>query len=180
MTAPPGRATIQLGYLAPDLDAACHALHELLGIGPFLRIAPRPRHRVRHRGRPLDGELVTEAALAQSGDVMIEVLRQVSDVPSAYRDMFEAHESGLHHAAVWSDDYAADLRRHAAACHEIAMEMDVREGLTVGYVDTRASLGHMIELLPRDPSIEALFALVRREAEDWDGRDLVRPMPPRG
>lgn len=170
------RRTVQIGYVVSDLERACERFHDAFGIGPFLMIPPRPRPNVRHHGAPLDGELVTAAALAQSGDVMIELLCQHSQVPSAYRDMFAPGEQGLHHVAFWTEDYRADCLAYEASGFPIAMEMEFREGLHVAYVDTRAELGHMVELLPRHPSITAVFETVREAAAAWDGTDLLRPL----
>jgi hypothetical protein len=167
---------VQIGYVVPDVVAACERFHDVFRIGPFFRIPPRPRRRARHRGLLRETDLVTEVALAQSGDVMIELIRQHDDGPSAYRDMFASGEQGLHHVAFWSDDYAADVEEYARAGFEIAMEMEIRDGLEVAYVDTTAVLGHMVELLPHDPSIVELFEFVRVASKQWSGGDLVVPL----
>jgi hypothetical protein len=172
-----GLPTVQTAYVVPDVKAACVQIHELYGIGPFFWIAPRVRPNVLHFGRPIDGELVTEAALAQSGDVMIELLRQHSDGPSAYRDMFAPDAQGFHHIAVWVDDYPAERDSYVAAGYEIAMEMDVRGGARMCYVDTRRTLGHMLELLPRHPALLGSFSFVRERSKEWDGNELIIPMP---
>jgi catechol 2,3-dioxygenase-like lactoylglutathione lyase family enzyme len=174
------RAVIQVAYLVPDIAAACARFQAAYGIGPFFHIAPRERRNVRHFGQPIDGELVTEAALAQAGDVMVELLSQRSDVPSAYRDMFGPDEYGFHHVAFWTDDYAGDIADYEACGFDIAMEMEIRDGLDVAYVDTRETLGHMIELLPRDPSVVEVFALVRETSAEWIGDEILVPMPSRG
>jgi hypothetical protein len=169
-------ATVQIGYVVPDVADACERFHDIYRIGPFFRIPPRPRHKVRHRGVLRETDLVTEAALAQSGDVMIELIRQHDDGPSAYRDLYGNGEQGIHHVAFWSDDYAADIESYAAAGFDTAMEMEIRDGLEVAYIDTTAVLGHMVELLPRDPSVVELFEFVRRASNGWSGGDLVIPL----
>lgn len=108
---------------------------------------------------------------------MIELIRQHDDGPSAYRDMFDPGEQGLHHVAFWSDDYAEDVKAYVEAGFETAMEMEIRDGLEVAYIDTTAVLGHMVELLPRDRSVVELFDFVRLASRGWDGTDLVVPLP---
>jgi hypothetical protein len=171
-------ATVQTAYIVPDVRTACGQFHELYGIGPFFWIPPRVRPNVRHFGQPIDGELVTEAALAQSGDVMVELLTQRSDVPSAYRDMYGPSEQGIHHIAVWTDDYVAERDGYVAAGYDIAMEMQVRDGVEICYVDTREALGHMLELLPRHPALVQSFESVRERSMGWDGGELIVPMRP--
>jgi hypothetical protein len=174
---PPVRV-VQNAYVVPDLISACHRMHELYRIAPFFRMQTYEMRDVVYRGRPAPEPVVIEAAFAQCGDIVIELIEQTSPGPSAYRDMFGPGEHGLHHVATWTDDYAAERQAFIDAGYEIAMEMPGRSGrYEICYVDARPALGHMIELYPDHPILLDAYASIRERTRAWDGRDLIEPLP---
>jgi Glyoxalase/Bleomycin resistance protein/Dioxygenase superfamily len=174
----PPVAVVQNAYVVPDLVAACHRMHELYRVGPFLRIDTYEMRDVLHRGAPVAEPIVIEAAFAQSGDIVIELIEQTSPGPSGYRDMYGPGEQGLHHIATLTHDYDAERQAFLDAGYELSMEMPGRSGdYMICYVDTRPVLGHMIELYPAE-RLEAAYTTIRECAADWDGAgDLIRPFP---
>jgi hypothetical protein len=174
----PPVAVVQNAYVVPDLVAGCRRLHELYRIGPFLRIG---RHELRdafYRGQPAPEPVVIEAAFAQSGELSIEVIQQLSPGPSAFRDMFGPGEHGLHHVATWATDWNAERAAFIAAGYEIAMESAGRGDYRICYVDARPTLGHMIELYPDHPDLRAVYRRVAEATAAWDGVELFQPMTP--
>jgi Glyoxalase/Bleomycin resistance protein/Dioxygenase superfamily len=175
---PPGEANfpplkiVQNAYIVEDMEAACRRFHELYRTGPFLYIETHPMQGVVYRGTPQ--EVITEAAFAQAGDVMVELICQHSDGPSAYRDVFAKGEQGFHHVAAFTVDYEAELQMYRNAGYEVVMEMSVQND-TVVYVDTRSTAGHMLELYPDSEAIRGIYTRVREAAEQWDGKELIIP-----
>lgn len=108
-------------------------------------------------------------ALGHSGSLNIELIQ----VHSAARSVF-SDASGPHHVARRSDDVAADcaalLRTGAPTLFNARFAGDV----AMAYVDTRATLGCMTELIAADPGIDAMLAHMASEAQGWDGRDPMR------
>ncbi len=51
-------------------------------------------------------------ALAQAGDLHIELVEQHCDSPSVYRDIFPKGEEGFHHVAVIAEDFDAEIARY--------------------------------------------------------------------
>jgi len=166
MLTPDGHRIVQFAWVVPNLEVAARAWHKLQGVGPFLvnrNLALTDPH---HRGRPAVTAFST--AVAQSGDVQIELVEQHDDTPSAYRDTVRPGATAFHHVAIIAADYDAALahytdRGHAVAAHGWFGEM------RYCYVDTVAALGHMIEIVEDKPGIRAFFAAVRKAAERWDG-----------
>lgn len=159
-----GGRIVQFAWVVPDLGAAARRWHALHGVGPFLvnrRLALADPH---HRGRPVVTAFST--AVAQSGDIQIELVEQHDDTRSAYRDTVPAGTTGFHHVAVIAADYDAMLRHYAG----FAVAAHGRFGdMRFSYVDTSATLGHMVEIVEDKPAIRAFFAAVRKAAERWDG-----------
>ncbi len=88
--------------------------------------------------------------------------------------MYPRDGSGLHHLAYFVDDLEAAVEDLTTQGHELAMSARTAGGLDFCFVDTRPTLGHMVELYEPTPSLRAFYAMVRVAAEGWDGVDPVR------
>ena len=168
-------AIVQLSWIVPDLAAAIQHWHATLGVGPFLISRNITLDNPRHRGVPVRTQF--SMALAQSGDMQIELVEQHDDTPSAYRDTVPAGTTAFHHVAIIADDYPAALAHYAAQGFETAAD-GLFGDMHFCYIDTSATLGHMVEIIEDTPAIRAFFAAVREAGETWDGdpATLVREM----
>jgi catechol 2,3-dioxygenase-like lactoylglutathione lyase family enzyme len=157
---------IQYAWVVPSLEDAAQRWHRTTGIGPFLVNRHLRLEAPRYRGQPSDTHFST--AVAQHGDVQIELVEQHDDGPSAYRDTVPAGRTGFHHVAFIAADFNADLAHYTRRGHAVAA--DGRFGpMRYAYVDTADDLGHMIEIIENKPAIQAFFAAVRKAAGRWDG-----------
>lgn len=157
---------VQYAWVVPDLEAAARSWHALHGIGPFLvnrRLELTDPH---HRGRPAHTAFST--AVAQSGDVQIELIEQHDGSASAYRDTVAPGATAFHHVAIIAPDFDAALAPYTDAGHAIAAHGSFGDMRYV-YVDTHAVFGHMVEIVEDKPGIRTFFAGVRKAAERWDG-----------
>jgi hypothetical protein len=82
--------------------------------------------------------------------------------------------AGLHHMALYSDDCEADIAFYRKAGVEIAFS-GLMMGARVTFLDTVKQLGFMTELFPVCAMADAQFAKFRAAAENWDGKDPIRP-----
>lgn len=162
---------VQNAYFVQDLDKAIERWHTAFGLGPFIVSRHLKLDGSFYRGvsMPLD----ISAAFVQSGDVQIELLCQHNPEPSAFRDMFAQGEEGLHHVAVFSDDYDQVISAYKARGFAVASEIMVGEGLGAAFIDTRVLLGHMLEVYRVNDGLHAFYRLVADTARDWDGRTLI-------
>ena len=169
-TLPTRRAVMQQGWVVNDLEAAAHRWSRALGIGPFFvgEFPPEVFGGLRYRGGA--GELTMRTAIAFSGDQQIELIQPLGDAPNAYRDMFPAGREGFHHVCFWSDDMDADLAHYARQGAATVNVGVMAGGPRFAYVDTRAQLGCMTELLEPHPMVVGLFARWQASAAAWDGR----------
>lgn len=165
---------VQLAYHVPDPAAAAQRCARDYGWGPFYLMEHIPLEYSRYRGR--DAEFDHTSAYGQAGDVMVELITQHNDGPSALRDLYASGESGLHHVACFVPDLAAALREHAERGSAIALEARTRGGVEFAMVDLSATLGHMVELYEAGPELARFYAHVRKAAEGWNGERPLRPL----
>lgn len=155
----------QLGCVVPDLQVAISEWASK-GVGPFLTMRKVTLGGYRYEGRSSKPKL--DVAFSQQGDLQIELIQPVNDEPSAYRDFLAAGGNGAHHHGWFCNDYAAEI--DAA---ERAGRAELQRGnWGAAHFVYYHPLGHdeMIgELIEMSDLSRKLFALIRREAEHWDG-----------
>ena len=108
---------MQTAFIVEDIRKEMDRFTELLGIGPwFLR--ERGRFAVQtYRGEPTEVELAI--AMGYCGSMNYELIQQLNDVPSVYRDVVEQRGYGLHHFGYVVGDYAAGCAKYSGQGFEL-------------------------------------------------------------
>lgn len=162
---------VQNSYYVRNLDDAIQRFHRMHGIGPFIVHRDMVLTDVWHRGRP--SRLHISAAFVQAGPIQIELVTQHDDAPSTFREMFGPDAEGFHHCAVMPDDPEAAVREYATQGFSVATSLRAATGSGAYFVDTRAVLGHVVEVYVMNGSLRAHYEKVRLAAEQWDGKQLT-------
>lgn len=170
----PRASIVQNCYVVPDLEQACLQLHRLFGIGPFLGGQPAELRQHVYRGRSA-APIRYRSVFVQSGELNLELIQLLSAAPSALHDMFSHSAPGLHHVAMFCDDYVRARDEFVAAGYPVASEFMAGIGAQICYIDTRPLLGHMIELYPEHAAIRARYQQTRDAAANWDRQQLIQP-----
>ena len=165
----------QNGYVVRDIEAALDHWTNVLGVGPFFYMEQVKIDDLRYRGQPTNAQ--ASIALANSGELQIELIQLRNDAPSMWRDFLEAGHEGLQHFAYWMDTPAAmdaALERAAALGYEIGQSGTVGENGRFVYLCTEAHPGTVVELSEACGWKAEFFRKVARAAENWDGSDPIR------
>jgi len=157
---------IQHAWVVPNLEAGIRHWHKTKGIGPFLINRDIKVRDQFHRGRPSTTRFST--AVAQHGDVQIELVEQIDDSASAFRDTVTPGTTHHHHIAFIPDDYDAALAHYAALGFTPATTGRFAD-MRFAYIDTSAAMGHMVEIVEDRPNLRAFFAAIKKAADRWDG-----------
>jgi hypothetical protein len=162
----------QNGYVVRDIHAAMDHWVRVHGVGPWFFVERVSVDWFRYRGE--DSPLEMSIALANSGDLQIELIQQNNDAPSLYRDFLDAGHEGLQHVAYWSTDYQALLDRALADGHTIGHEGQI--GGSQGrfcYFESHSHPGSLIEISDISGGKGVLFERIRQAAKDWDGSNPI-------
>lgn len=168
-----GLTMVQNAYVVQSLPDAIEQMHKSFGMGPWIVLNDFLLSNHVYRGEK--GEDVTvDVAVTQSGDVQIELVQLKCDTPNALRDMYPGTGTVFHHVAHLSDDYDYEEVRAGllAAGHPLSSEFSVH-GQNICFFDTRASLGHMLELYEDIEHERGVYRHIREVCEGWDGKDLI-------
>jgi hypothetical protein len=163
---------VQNAYVVRDLEAAVAHWSGKIGVGPFYLLEHIQFGAAFFRGAPLKFDM--SVAIAQWGDVQIELIVQHDAAASIYSEFLTRHGEGLQHVGVMT----ASLDEHLDRLRPLGIQ-PVQWGATAGgmrfaYIDTDAQAGGMIELIETGPAVEAFFAKVRAAAARWDGSRPLR------
>lgn len=165
----------QLGYVVDDIEAAMAHWSEVMGVGPWYYNPKVPIEDYRYDGKPY--EVHNSVALANSGYIQVELIQCRNDAPSMYRDFRRAGHRGLQHVAFWTQQYDADLALMEAEGFMQKMSGKVGADGRFCYFDREAHPGTVIELSEVMGPKGRMFDLIRDAAQDWDGKEPVRPFP---
>jgi methylmalonyl-CoA/ethylmalonyl-CoA epimerase len=161
---------MQIAFVPDDFDAALRHWTEVMGVGPFFLIENIKLEAMRYLGEPSD--CVFTIALAYWGDLQVELIAQENNAPSIYRD--RRNGGATHHVCILTDDIAAARTEAEAAGCKLLVEAKVGADGAVVYVDSKGYPGGLVEILQPATGSEALFAMIRDAARNWDGTDPVR------
>jgi catechol 2,3-dioxygenase-like lactoylglutathione lyase family enzyme len=111
---------VQLAFVVRDMDAAINYWTKTLKVGPFVVMEKSRGNRTVHfRGV----ETLTDfsIAFAYMGDVQVELIQPLDDLPSIYKAFLDDGREGFHHLAYWPEDFrGACARLEANGFRELA------------------------------------------------------------
>lgn len=162
----------QVGIVVRDIEAAMAHWSEVCGVGPWFYTDRLAVTSFTYRGQRHDG-IHLSIALANSGDVQLELIQQRCDTPSMYRDFLAAGHEGMQHWSSWPVDYDARLQHALANGYTVGQEGDSPRGRFV-YLWNEGHPGTVIEMAHLTEGRKRIFDAVRAAAVGWDGSDPVR------
>lgn len=165
----------QVGYIVKDIEAAMRKW-VALGVGPWYYRETNPVSEFSYYGEASAFPDVS-IALANSGQVQIELIQQRNEAPSLYRDMILSGQEGIQHIAYWTEDQF-DAFRALLLSEEFVEGHAGRlgKGGRFAYFTNPTMPGTIIELSETTGGKMDRFKLVREAAERWDGSDPIRKM----
>jgi hypothetical protein len=166
-------AVRQNGYVVRDIRGAMEHWVRVLGVGPWFYIDRVKMDYFRNRGRDSNAEV--SIALANSGDLQIELIQQRNDAPSMYKDFLDAGREGLQHMSYWTTEYQALYDRAVALGYKVGQEGQIGgEQGRFAYFDTELHPGTVVEISDISGNKGRFFEHIRRVAAAWDGVDPIR------
>ena len=146
---------------------------EVQRVGPFFYVAKVKTDWFRYRGA--DSAVEMSIALANSGDLQIELIQQRNDAPSMYLDFLEAHGEGLQHMSYWTTDYQALYDRAIAAGFVVGHEGQIGGAKgRFAYFETTGHAGTVVEISDVSGGKGRFFEHIKQIATGWDGSDPIR------
>ncbi|MBC9249598.1 glyoxalase [Pseudomonas alcaligenes] len=166
-------AVAQNGYVVRDIHAAMEHWINVLGVGPWFYVERVKTDYFRYRGE--DSPLEMSVAIANSGDLQIELIQQHNDAPSMYKDFLDSGREGLQHVAYWTKDYQTIYDNALALGLKVGHEGQIGgDKGRFSYFETELHPGSVVELSDISGPKGMFFEFVRKSAQNWDGSNPIR------
>lgn len=170
----------QIAFVVRDLDAAVRYWTDTLGVGPFFALRNVSPVQYRYHGRPSDPPRL-HIALGNSGDLQVEIIQQLDERASAYRDFLQAGREGFQHVSAWLTraEYDATMAAHLCDGGTVAHEGVIPgSGVRFAYFATDAVPGGLLYEIADviDSPAQGLMQLIADAARGWDGTDPIREL----
>lgn len=162
----------QIGYVVTDLDDAI-ASWLPLGVGPWFVIRGLVQQ-VTYRGQPC--EVTVSLALANSGDLQLELIHQDDDTASIFTEFRDSGRTGYHQLAYWTPDFEDTMHALGRAGWPVVWEGGSDGGPRFAYLEPPDGPTAVIEIMELTDTTSWMADLVRDAAADWDGSDPVREL----
>jgi hypothetical protein len=162
----------QIGYVVTDFDEALGGWVEL-GVGPWFVIRGMTQ-RVLYRGEPC--EITLSLAMANSGDLQVELIHQDDDTPSIFTEFLAGGEEGFHQLAYWTEDFDATMHTVTGAGWPVVWSGGEDVGTRFAYVEPPNSPAAIIEIMELTETTAGMGDFIRHTAANWDGTDPIREM----
>jgi hypothetical protein len=162
----------QLGFVVRDIELAMRYWAETCGIGPWFYTERFVFNSFSYAGQRHD-DLNISVAMANSGDMQIELVQQRCQTPSMYREFLETSGEGLQHWAAWRDDYDDAYAKALASGYVVGQEGELPRGRFV-YFKSRGHPGTVFEFNEITPIRRRIIQQIRDAAATWDGQDPIR------
>lgn len=168
---PTDRTVFQNAWVVDDCEKTCMKWVNQMGVGPFFITEYTTQFsEMTYRGKP--GKLSMIVALAQAGNVQIEIIQPTVD-QCAYRDSVPRGTDAFHHMCVWTHDIDADTAYFAGLGYPAA-NLGRTGNIAFAYYDTRPLMGCMLEVVTFNDSVAGRFAQIAEAAKGWDGTNPLR------
>lgn len=162
----------QLGYVVRDIRAAMDQW-VACGVGPWYYVDSVDVGTFTYRGE--DSPVEMSIALANSGDMQLELIQQRNTAPSMYQDFVRSGNEGLQHVAFWTTEFQELYERGLAAGFEIGHEGSIGgPSGRFAYFDTEHHPGTVIEISDISGQKGEFFTHIRSAAASWDGSRAIR------
>ena len=162
---------MQVAYVVEDIEKAASHWARTLGVGPFYLFSHTPFKEIRYRDEPSPIDM--SVAIAYNGDIQIELIQQHNDSPSIFTEFIEKFGYGQQHVGVTTDRFEDTLAHFAQKGIKPRQQGITLPGMNFAYLETDFHPGGMLELIEADTSIMKAFSIIKKAAEDWDGKTIL-------
>ena len=164
----------QVGYVVHDIEKAMRHWVDL-GVGPWFYKEDVGTTEFRYHGKPSRLPKLS-IALANSGDLQLELIQQRDDAPSLYLDSLSASGELAQHVAYWTADRFDEIGRQPrrARLSSRATPAAWARAAASRTSSTPSLPSAMVEISETTGGKGEYFDKIRRAAQTWDGSDPIR------
>jgi hypothetical protein len=163
----------QLAYLVDDIEQAIANWHRQTGIGPFALVRDcQPLAGSRYRGEET-GDVRVNLAFAYLGEIQLELIEQLNETPSLYREALDRGAMGLHHYGVCVGDYDEAYEFALNNGFSAAVEAGAKGFARMAYLESGEIDGLVFEVIEWNEFTRPYFDGIRQFLDSADDSQLI-------
>ena len=165
-------AIYQIAYVVENLSAAMNNWLSQTSCGPFFLFEHFEFVEPVYRGEPTNLDI--SIALGYTGSLCIELIQQHDESPSVYLEEINRKGYGQHHLAILEPQVEQRISHYASEGSPCLFRGAFAMGVEVAYLDTRATLGCLLELVEDNEVSRAVLKDLQQAHEEWGGHEPIR------
>jgi hypothetical protein len=160
----------QFGFIVDDLDVAIEQW-AALGVAPWMVVRDLPMQGCIYRGEL--SEPVISLALSNAGDMQVELIQQLDDTPSIYKEFLDSTGGGFNQVAYWVEDFD-QVRGDALASGWTEVWSGDSGGTRFAYYEHPQSPVTIVEVMELGAASAPMGEMIRQAAAAWEpGQPIV-------
>ena len=171
----PTDGIFQSGFIVEEIDLAIEQFSARLNISPWTTIRDVGPQGSVYRGEP--AQAILHVAFGFSGHMVYELIQQVNDVPSLYREVIDDRGYGFHHFGYATPAFDQAVAAMGAGGFDNVGGLEMPD-LRLAYFDTRDVLPGMVELIEANDSVNATFTAIWKASIGERGEPAPAPTAP--
>jgi hypothetical protein len=167
----PEGSILELCHVTNDMDRAVDHWTNVFGAGPFYVFDVPAMAGQTNRGQPSIIDL--RIGFGFSGGLLIELLQQMNDAPSVFREILDERGAGYHHVLL-RVPFDQGRTRLESQGYAIAFSGSLPGGERFALFDTRDGNGGFVELMDLTPASFGPMELIHKAHMEWDGKTELK------
>ena len=163
----------QMGFVVDNFDEPIKHWTEKLNIGPFFILEHLDLKDVYYYGKNgEENEIDFSVALAYSGNMQIELIKQHCDTPSIYNEYSNIKKGSLHHICRLTPNINNDIEMlESQGYQNIQAGETSDEGIKFAYLDIHENYGSILELAELAEENLAVTEAIKNASKNWDRKN---------
>jgi len=165
---------MQMGFVVDNFEEPIKHWTEKLNVGPFFILEHLDLKDVYYYGKNgEENKIDFSVALAYSGDVQIEFIKQHCDTPSIYNEYVNNKKNTLHHLCTFTKDIESDIKILESQGYKNIQGGKTMDEGTFSYLDIDGDFSPILEIAQLSEGANAMFEMIKNASKDWDGKNAI-------
>ena len=164
----------QMGFVVDNFDEPIKHWTEKLNVGPFFILEHLDLKDVYYYGKNgEENEIDFSVALAYSGNMQIEFIKQHCDTPSIYNEYVNNKKNTLHHLCTFTKNIENDIKILESQGYRNLQGGKTMDEGTFSYLDIDNNFSPILEIAQLSEGALGMFDMIKEASMNWDGKKPI-------
>ena len=164
----------QMGFVVDNFEDPIKHWTEKLNVGPFFILEHLDLKDVYYYGKNgEENKIDFSVALAYSGDIQIEFIKQHCNTPSIYNEYVNNKKNVLHHLCTFTKDIDSDIKILESQGYKKLQGGSTMDEGTFSYLDIDSNFSPILEIAQLSEGALGMFDMIKEASINWDGKKSI-------